>query len=173
MKSENKFLIATVGSSLLAVAATVGIIVVAAGRYAESNYIKPTYLKQDKPSAMRDISIAIGHTSIRYYKNPFIVVYDRYTNQVDRNSLEEIDVDRGGDGHIDEVLRFYRKGESLLSSNSIGIYQGSLAGIANEEELIPLPENLPTSEDYRSAAKTALEGRGYPGEMIDGFDFNP
>lgn len=128
-----------------------------------------TYTATHQPATPQETRVE------RHYENPFFAgVYDRITNQVYRNRLSEIKVDREGDGKTDEVLIFFRRRpDVVLSANGIGIYEGNWASdlIGNRREYIPLPDELPTSEDYRNVAKKVLEDKGYPSEMIDGFDF--
>lgn len=107
------------------------------------------------------------------FKTP-ITTYDRVTNQVYPNILEEIRVDRGGDGTIDDTIVFFtRKSDVILSENAIGIYNGWPASglLGNQRELIRLPVDIQTNDKYRGSAKQVLGKRGYDVHSIEGFNF--
>lgn len=96
--------------------------------------------------------------------------YDRITNQVYRNRLEEIRVDHGGDGTIDDTIVFFtRRTGAILSENAIGIYDGFPLP-DNQRERVRLPADI-TSDQYKESARRVLDERGYDAEALGNFTF--
>jgi hypothetical protein len=162
-KMEKKNLVQIVGSFVLGAALATGI-----------GYLigrQPVQKVQETLQQLQETRIK------RHYQNPYFAgVYDRIIHQgYGRHILHKIKVDKEGDGKTDEVIVFKRKNPGvILSENNISIYEGDLASDLLPDDkirIIPLSDNLPTSEDYKKAAKAALEKNGYPSEMIDDMKF--
>ncbi|MBI4176350.1 MAG: hypothetical protein HY518_04035, partial [Candidatus Aenigmarchaeota archaeon] len=158
--------------------AAVGLIACGAGSNHTENYLENR--QQSQVSQQEE-----KQKAYRLYENPYFAgdaAYDRITSlwydEVDhswhKNRLTEIVVDKDGDGKTDEMIVFYRKYPDVsMSANRIGIYEGNWASdmSGKKKEYIPLPGDLPTSKDYRDAAMKVLEEKGYPSDMIKGFEF--